>query len=68
MGKAHALQSRSVDIQDPRAMELRKDATAGIVSSATRWYIDILPAIGKIDDKGSIGSLGLLTVGRVFPS
>ena len=62
MGRAHALQSRSVDVQDPRAMETRKDATSAIVSAATRWYMDIGPAIGRFDDKGPISALNLLTV------
>jgi hypothetical protein len=62
MGRAHALQSRSVDVHDPRAMEMRRDASAAIVGAATRWYMDIQPAIGRYDDKGPISALNLLTV------
>jgi hypothetical protein len=43
-------------------METRKDATSAIVSAATRWYMDIQPAIGRFDDKGPISALNLLTV------
>jgi len=64
MGRAHALQSRSVDVQDARAMETRRDASAAIVSAATRWYLDIQPAIGRFDDNGPISPLDLLTVSR----
>lgn len=68
MGRAHALQARSVDVQDPRAMETRRDASAAIVGAATRWYRDTQPAIGRFDDEGPISPLDLLTVSTTIVS
>lgn len=62
LGRAHSLQSRPVDMQDPRAMESRRDATSAITSAAKRWYHDIQPAIGKLEDERPMEPLHLLTV------
>lgn len=62
LGRAHALQSRPVDVQDARAMESRKDATSAITSAANRWYHDIQPAIGRMEDEQPLEPLPLLTV------
>ncbi|KAJ9098194.1 hypothetical protein QFC21_004523 [Naganishia friedmannii] len=61
LGRAHSLQSRPVDMQDPRAMESRRDATSAITSAAKRWYHDIQPAIGKLEDERPMEPLHLLT-------
>jgi hypothetical protein len=68
LGRAHALQSRPVDVQDPRAMESRKDATSAITSAANRWYHDIQPAIGRMEDERPLEPLHLLTVSNAFTS
>ncbi|KAJ9117488.1 hypothetical protein QFC22_004338 [Naganishia vaughanmartiniae] len=62
LGRAHSLQSRPVDMQDPRAMESRRDATSAITSAAKRWYHDIQPAIGKLEDERPMEPLHLLTL------
>lgn len=55
-------------MSDARAMDIRKDATAAICSSATRWYMDIQPAIGRLEADGPMAPLKVLIVSPPCPA
>jgi hypothetical protein len=41
LGRAHTLQSRTVEANDSREVELRKDMTMTLTSAARRWFADL---------------------------
>jgi len=41
LGRAHTLQSRTVEVNDAREVELRKDMTMTLTSAAKRWFAEL---------------------------